>query len=98
VGQLSVLRRKPHSTHAFAREDSTLLELEAAAFHELYFGATRASARLRQAVQASLLGAMARTNRALTRLISHAKLGTAPREEAALEAARASMIATASPV
>jgi len=41
---------------------------------------------------------MARTNRALTRLISHAKLATARHEEKALEAARASLIATASPV
>ena len=98
VGQLSVLRRTPHSTHAFAREDSTILEIGAAEFHELYFGSSRASARLRQAVQASLLAAMARTNRALTRLISHAKLATARHDEAALEAARASLIATASPV
>jgi len=98
VGQLSVLRRTPHSTHAFAREASVVMEIPAAAFQELYFGPSRAGARLRNAVQASLLGAMARTNRALTRLISHAKLGTAPRDEASLEAARASLIAAASPV
>jgi len=98
VGQLSVLRRTPHSTHAFAREASTILEIGAPQFQELYFGSSRASARLRQGVQASLLAAMARTNRALTRLISHAKLATARDDEATLEAARASLIATASPV
>jgi CRP-like cAMP-binding protein len=98
VGQLSVLRRTPHSTHAFAREASTILEIGAPQFQELYFGSSRASARLRQGVQASLLAAMARTNRALTRLITHAKLATARDDEATLEAARASLIATASPV
>jgi CRP-like cAMP-binding protein len=98
VGQLSVLRKTPHSTHAFAREASTILEIEAADFHDLYFGSSRASARLRQAVQVSLLASMARTNRALTRLISHARLATARHDEATLEAARASLIATASPV
>ena len=98
VGQLSVLRHTPHSTNAFAREGSVLMEIDGAAFHEIYFGGSRAGARLRQAVQASLLAAMARTNRALTRLISHAKLGTSRHDEAALEAARAALIATASPV
>ena len=98
VGYLSVLRGAPHSTHGFAREGTTLLELPAATFNELYFGASRASARLRHAVQASLLGSMARTNRALTRLTSQAKLAASCRDERALEAALASQIATASPL
>ena len=98
VGYLSVLRRARHSSHAFAREGAVLLELPTELFHQLYFGASRASARLRQSVQMSLLASMARTNRSLTRLISQAKLGTAKDDEAALEAALASQIATASPL
>ncbi|HZN59319.1 MAG TPA: cyclic nucleotide-binding domain-containing protein [Planctomycetota bacterium] len=98
VGYLSVLRRAPHSTHAFAREGSTLLEFTADAFHELYFGDSRASMRLRHAVQANLLTSMARTNRALTRLLSQAKLAAAPQAELALEAAYHSQLATASPL
>ena len=43
--------------------------------------------RLRGAVQSSLLGSMARTNRALTRLISQAKLDAAHKTEIALEKA-----------
>ena len=48
-------------------------------------------------MQASLLGAMARTNRALTRLISQAKLNASRRTEKALETAYAAQLATASP-
>jgi CRP-like cAMP-binding protein len=98
VGHLGVLRGASHSSHGFAREGTTLLELGAEPFNELYFGATRASARLRQAVQASLLAAMARTNRALTRLTSQAKLAASRSDERALEAALAAQIATASPL
>lgn len=98
VGYLSVLRRAAHSTSAFAREDSVLLELPADAFHAAYFGASRSSARLRHAVQSSLLGSMARTNRSLTRLISLARLASARDADAALEAAYHSQIATASPL
>jgi len=61
--------------------------LPAAAFRELYFGQTRASARLRAAVQRSLLASMGRTNRALTRLLSQARLDESTRAEKTLEAA-----------
>ena len=98
VGYLSVLRQARHSSHAFAREGAVLLEFRGEDFRELYFGPTRASARLRQAVQASLLGAMGRTNRALTRLVSQAKLATAQRSEAALQTAYHAQLATASPL
>ena len=98
VGYLSVLRQARHSSHAFAREGAVLLEFRGGDFRELYFGPTRASARLRQAVQASLLGAMGRTNRALTRLVSQAKLATAQRIEAALQTAYHAQLATASPL
>lgn len=87
VGYLSVLRGAAHSSHAFVREAAVLLEFPADAFHEIYFGPSRASSRLRGAVQSSLLGSMARTNRALTRLISQAKLDAAHRTEIALEKA-----------
>jgi CRP-like cAMP-binding protein len=98
VGFLSVLRRTAHSTSAFAREASVLLELPAAAFDEAYFGAGRASARLRHAVQASLLGSMARTNRALTRLISLERLAATCRADTELRAAYHAQLATASPL
>ena len=97
LGYLGVLRQSMHASHAFAREGAVLLEFPADAFRTLYFGRTRASARLRLAVQASLLGAMARTNRALTRLISQAKLNASRRTEKALETAYAAQLATASP-
>lgn len=98
LGYLSVLREASHSSHAFAREGAVLLEFPEAVFREVYFGPGRASARLRHAVQASLLAAMGRTNRALTRLISQARLDASRRTEAALEAAYHSQLATASPL
>ncbi|HEX5129829.1 MAG TPA: cyclic nucleotide-binding domain-containing protein [Usitatibacter sp.] len=98
VGYLSVLRRARHSTSAYVREACVLLELTADAFHETYFGGSRASARLRQAVQANLLVSMGRTNRALTRLVSLEQLGQSPARDAELEAAYHSQLATASPL
>ena len=98
AGHLSVLRQARRSSHAFAREGAVLLEFRGEDFRELYFGTSRASARLRQAVQTSLLDAMARTNRALTRLVSQAKLATAQRIEAALQTAYHAQLATASPL
>jgi len=86
IGYLSVLRESPHTTFAYARETSLLLDLPAAAFRELYCGPPRASALLRHAVQRSLLASMGRTNRSLTRLLSQAKLDS-PRSAAPLEAA-----------
>ena len=98
VGYLSVLRQARHSTSAYAREASVLLELSAEAFHAAYFGPTRACARLRHAVQANLLVSMARTNRSLTRLISLEKLAHSHARDAHLQAAYHSQLATASPL
>ena len=98
VGYLGVMREATYSTHAFAREASLLLEFRGDVFRDIYFGNTRASMRLRQAVQASLLASMARTNRALARLISQAKLAAAPQAERELEAAYHSQLATAAPL
>ncbi|HYC38252.1 MAG TPA: cyclic nucleotide-binding domain-containing protein [Usitatibacter sp.] len=95
VGHLAVLREAPHSTQAFVREAAILLEIPASAFRQLYFGSSRASSRLRGAVQASLLAAMGRTNRALTRLISQAKLDAVHQAEIKLEAAYHAQLATA---
>ena len=92
VGYLSVLRESRRSSSAYAREACTLLEFPAAAFREAYFGPSRASSRLRHAVQASLLASMARTNRGLTRLLSQAKLDAAPQAELQLEAVLATQI------
>ena len=94
VGYLGVLRESAHGSFAFVREGAVLLEIPAAGFRELYFGGSRASARLRAAVQANLLGALARTNRARTRLINQAKLDAAHGTEVQLEAAFHSQLAT----
>jgi CRP-like cAMP-binding protein len=95
IGYLAVLRESAHSSFAYARESALLLDIPARAFHELYFGESRTSTLLRSAVQRSLLGSMARTNRALTRLLSHAKLEAATREGARLEAALHAQLTTA---
>ena len=95
IGFLGVLRARPHTSFAFARESALLLDLPAAAFRALYFGQTRASARLRAAVQRNLLASMGRTNRALTRLLSQAKLDEATRAEKTLEAALHSQLTAA---
>ncbi len=87
AGYLGVLRERPHSSAVYAREASLLLEWSAAGFRALYSGDGRASARLRQAVQKSLLVAMGRTNRSLTRLLSQAQLASAGGEQRRLEAA-----------
>ena len=81
VGFLGLLRERPHTAYAFAREDSLLLEIPASAFRRIYFGDGRASTRLRAAAQRSLLASMGRTNRALTRLLSQAKLDHASEAE-----------------
>ncbi|HET6263346.1 MAG TPA: cyclic nucleotide-binding domain-containing protein [Usitatibacter sp.] len=91
IGFLGVLRERAHSSFAFARESSVLLEIPGPAFRELYFGPGRASTRLRAAVQRSLLASMGRTNRALTRLLSQARLH-ASRDEKPLEAALAGQL------
>ena len=85
VGFLGVLRDSTRTSSAYVRETSVLLEFPATEFRQAYFGGSRASARLRHAVQAILLASMARTNRALTRLLSQARLAAAPRPHAALE-------------
>ena len=87
IGHLAVLRQGTHASFAFARESALLLDIPAAAFNQLYFGEGRTSTLLRSAVQKSLLASMARTNRALTRLLSQAKLEAAGREGRKLEAA-----------
>ncbi len=87
IGYMAVLSERPHAAHAFAREGALLLDIPARAFRELYFGERSTSTRLRAAVQRSLLASMARTNRALTRLLSQARLGAATREGKTLEAA-----------
>ena len=94
IGYLSVLRECPHTSFAFAREAALLLDIPSAAFRELYFGPSRASAHLRHAVHRGLLASMGRTNRSLTRLLSQAKLDS-PRSAAPLEAALGGQIIAA---
>lgn len=95
IGFLGVLRQGPHTSFAFARESALLLDVPEAAFRSLYFGESRASTHLRAAVQRSLLASMGRTNRALTRLLSQAKLAEATRVEKTLETALHGQLTTA---
>ena len=87
IGYLAVLSERPHGAHAVARESALLLEIPAKALREIYLGDRAVSTRLRAAVQKSLLASMARTNRALTRLLSQARLAAATQEGKTLEAA-----------
>jgi len=95
VGHIAVLSERPHASHAVARESALLLDIPAADFRELYFGDRSVSTRLRAAVQKSLLASMARTNRALTRLLSQAKLDAATPTEKTLEKAFAGQLTAA---
>ena len=92
IGYLAILNERSHGAHALARESSLLLDIPAKAFREIYLGDRAVSTRLRAAVQKSLLASMARTNRALTRLLSQARLDAATKEGRTLEAAYAAQL------
>ncbi len=95
LGFMGVLGDAPHGSWAYAREASTLLEIPAADFRALYFGDAPVGTRLRGAVQRSLLEALGRTNRALTRLAAHARLADRKHDAAQFEAAGAAQISMA---
>ncbi len=86
LGFMGVLLGAPHGTYAWVREASTLLEIPAAGFRNLYFGEGPCASRLRGAVQRSLLESLGRTNRSLTRFAAHAHLAAREREAAQFEA------------
>lgn len=92
LGFMGVLLGTPHGTCARAREASTLLEVPAAAFRALYFGEGPTSSRLRSAIQRSLLESLGRTNRALTRLATHARLAAREGEAEQIEAVGAAQL------
>ena len=97
LGYVGVLRERAHASHAFAREATVLLDFPADTFREIYFGASRASALLRHGVQRSLLGALERTNRSLSRLLSQGKLAASAREGRQLEKALRERLAETAP-
>lgn len=74
VGAMSQLDGTVHGSSARARENSLLLEIERAAFDELYRAGDATSARIQHAIHASLLQALRRTNIQLSRLISQARI------------------------
>lgn len=76
VGYLAALDNASHAASARVRERATVLELPGEPFARLYAGGSRAAVRLQHAIHASLLRSLARTNNLLTRLISHARLGS----------------------
>jgi CRP-like cAMP-binding protein len=88
AGFLAVLLGTTHGAHCIVREDATLLEIPAPEFRRLYFGEEATGTRLRSAVQRHLLESLGRTNRALTRFATHARLHSAGPEATAWEAAR----------
>ena len=84
-GLLALIESQPHSMGAVARENSTLLEFDRAAFDRLYAGDDRLSSRFRDAVNQELLQALARTNNHLVRLISQARIRDARAKSAEVE-------------
>jgi CRP-like cAMP-binding protein len=97
LGFMGVLLGEPHGAYAWARENTTLLEIPSADFRNLYFGEGPCASRLRGAVQRSLLESLARTNRSLTRLAAHARLSARGREAVQFEAANAAQLWMARP-
>ena len=87
LGYMSALERGSHGSDAVVRENALLLEIPAAAFESLYFGASAAATKLHRAIQRSLLLSLGQTNRHLTRLISLARLRESVDEAQELERA-----------
>jgi len=92
LGYMSALEKGTHGSDAVVCEEALLLEIPGKAFEQIYFGSSPASARLRRAIQGTLLVSLGQTNRHLTRLISLARLSSADRESEALERVLASQI------
>ncbi len=78
VGFVGALAGGTHGAHAAVRESAAFLEIAAEDFRTLYFGDEGVSVRVRAATQRHLLESLARTNRALARLATHARLAGAP--------------------
>jgi CRP-like cAMP-binding protein len=78
VGFVGALAGGVHGAHATVRESAAFLEIAAEAFRALYFGDEGVAVRVRAATQRHLLESLARTNRALARLATHARLQGAP--------------------
>lgn len=92
LGHMSALEKGAHGADAAVREEAVLLEVPGVEFEKLYYGSRAASAKLRRAIQATLLHSLGQTNRHLTRLISLAQLRRADEESAALERVLAGQI------
>jgi CRP-like cAMP-binding protein len=86
-GFMSMLEDLPHGVSGYAREPSVLLELPKARFESVYLQPGPVATKLHRALQRSLLGSLAQTNRRLTRLISQTRFGPRPGESKALSAA-----------
>lgn len=95
VGHVAVLEGAAHSASARVRETACLLEFPRAPFMAIYEGGSGASVSLQRAIHRSLLGAIARTNRQLARLVAHARLEGAHRQAENLEDALAGQLVRA---
>jgi len=82
VGYLSVLAGKPHGADALAREQSTLLEMPAAAFHALYGGSSGEAVKVQHVIHRALLQSLARSNSQFSRLVTQSRLDAALRAQA----------------
>ena len=69
-GILALIEDQAHSMQAAAREHTTLLALDRAAFMRFFSGHDAPALKLQQAINRELLQALSRTNNHLTRLIS----------------------------
>jgi len=92
LGYMSALEKGTHGSDAVVCEEALLLEIPGKEFEKLYFGSSPASAKLRRAIQGTLLVSLGQTNRHLIRLISLARLRSADEESEALERVLASQI------
>ena len=95
-GFMSMLEGLAHGVSGYAREPSVLLEISKASFESVYLQAGPVATKLHRALQRSLLGSLAQTNRRLTRLISQTRIGPQTIESAALSAAYHGQLVAAS--
>ncbi len=76
-GFMSVLEGRAHGVGAYAREPALLLEFPKHRFESLYLQPGTLATKVHRALQRSLLGSIALTNRRLTRLMSQASVDSA---------------------
>ncbi|MEQ1515573.1 MAG: cyclic nucleotide-binding domain-containing protein [Usitatibacteraceae bacterium] len=82
VGYMGILGDSPHNANVRAREQTLLLEFEAATFMQLYEGTGGAEVKTQHAIQRSLLQSLSRSYSQLSRLVTQARLSEALKAKA----------------